>query len=161
MLSSTHRLLGATSILLIGSLALSGCNSEDSGGTADLKISTAKAAPPAATTPGHGSALLNGYPVLPTGTAALCTKQGTKTTVIIGDPGSKSAASAILEGDQATNVTITDPEDTASFYAEHGQAHVTKDGEVVTIEGDALGVRKNAVEQGEFPMPFSMSFICP
>ncbi|AKK03807.1 lipoprotein LpqH [Corynebacterium epidermidicanis] len=108
-----------------------------------------------------GYAMLNGFEILPANSPAICTRQQERMTVILGNIGSKTVASAIIDAGKVTDVTISDPEDTLTLTAGAGTATLTQQGPVFTLEGQAPGVRKANTQSGEMPMTFLMTFECP
>lgn len=152
----------AAALIAVG-LTASACgkDAEDPATTAAETTTPAVSVIAVDTTNTSGYAMLNGYVILPAGSPAICTKREQATTVILGEVGGKTAASAIIDGDRVTDVTISDPEDTLTFTGANGSAQLTRDGLRFTLSGEAPGVRKASVQSGEMPMTFEMSFDCP
>ncbi|MDU0479768.1 lipoprotein LpqH [Staphylococcus chromogenes] len=157
-----RRISSAAALLAIGTL-LASCGSDSSDPSTSAAETTTPVVPTISvdTKNTTGYAMLNGYVILPANSPAICTKQEDKLTVILGDVGSQTAASAIINAGQVTDVTINDPEDTLTLTGGNGHATLTKEGPVFTLSGEAPGVRRASLTSGEIPMTFEMSFECP
>ncbi|MEJ5928634.1 lipoprotein LpqH [Corynebacterium sp. H128] len=143
-------------------LAATGCTNQEVSTPGDVDKPAAPIIPTNSTqeVSTTGSAFLNGYQILPTGTSAVCaTHEGTR-TIIVGDMPSKSAASVIMDERGVKALSIADAEDNVEFTDYSVPVEISTTDGVTTVTGKAEGTRVQGTSNKKIQMTFVITAEC-
>ncbi|MFV8381942.1 lipoprotein LpqH [Corynebacterium hindlerae] len=160
---ATPRPLRALTAIPLLFFALTACATNEEKVATNLEKQDPAPVAPANTTQSQqstGSAFLNGYQVLPSGTPAVCATHGKTTTIILGEMPAKNAASVIIDGQGVQTLSISDAEDAVEITNHAIPVELTRADGVTTVSGTAEGTRVIGNQSQRLDMTFVITAAC-